>query len=299
MGTADQLLEKIFSWIEENERCEKQLRKLARELESLREKCNAGQCVGNSVAVVGGICTIAGGVATLMTAGAAAPLLGLGALYSGVGGAISLSSDVIEIILSSEPMKEAQKAAKKSAKIENEIQQLFKKLKMERNRMNSSADLDELDRHVVIEIIKAIARRKGLTVPITITHHTFKYMYNKREDKNFQMICAATLGILAVFAFKLGGTGLRSLYARGAEQINRLMSTAAYKRGAAVVQAVGIVFTLREAIDNWTDMIKKNHVTEASKSLRDKADEIKEVTQALREQLDDIKRKLEEMDRRR
>jgi len=50
-----------------------------------------------------------------------------------------------------------------------------------------------------------------------------------------------------------------------------------------------MLFTLREAIDNWTDMIKKNHVTEASKSLRDKADEIKEVTQTLREQLDDIK----------
>lgn len=53
--------------------------------------------------------------------------------------------------------------------------------------------------------------------------------------------------------------------------------------------AVGLAFALSEAIDNWKDMIEKNHVTEASQSLRDTADAILEMTRTLRKQLDDIK----------
>lgn len=52
--------------------------------------------------------------------------------------------------------------------------------------------------------------------------------------------------------------------------------------------AVGLVFALPEAIDNWKDLIKENHVTEASKSLRDTADAILEMTRTPREQLDDM-----------
>ncbi|XP_056257759.1 uncharacterized protein LOC130185356 [Seriola aureovittata] len=283
MSTADQLLENMLSWIEQNEACEQQLRKLAKELESISEVSKAGQTVGSTVAVFGAVCTVAGGVATLMSGGMAAPLLLLGTAYTATGGAISLSSEVLEIIFSSQPMKEAKKAAEKGVRIENKIQQLFKKLKMERKSQNPRANTDELDQHVVIEIVKAIARRKGLVVNLT-----FNFMYDNRHNKNFQTICVMTLGVLAVFAFKLGGTGLRSLYTRGAERIARLTSTTACKRAAKVATALGMVFTLKEAIENWTDVIKKNHVTPASKSLREKADELREVTRTLKGQLNEI-----------
>lgn len=47
-------------------------------------------------------------------------------------------------------------------------------------------------------------------------------------------------------------------------------------------------FALPEAIDNWKDMIKNNHMTEASKSLRDTADAILKMTRTLSGQLDDM-----------
>ncbi len=53
--------------------------------------------------------------------------------------------------------------------------------------------------------------------------------------------------------------------------------------------AVGLVFELPEAIDNWKEMIENNHVTEASKSLTDTADAILKTCKTLRKQFSDIK----------
>lgn len=53
--------------------------------------------------------------------------------------------------------------------------------------------------------------------------------------------------------------------------------------------AVGMAFALPEAIDNWKDLIEKNNVTEASKSLRDTADAILKMTRTLKKQLDEMK----------
>lgn len=50
-----------------------------------------------------------------------------------------------------------------------------------------------------------------------------------------------------------------------------------------------MVFSLPEAIDNWTDLIKKNHETEASKSMRETANNILESTRTLKKQFDNIK----------
>lgn len=50
-----------------------------------------------------------------------------------------------------------------------------------------------------------------------------------------------------------------------------------------------MAFALPEAIDNWKDLIEKNNVTEASKSLRDTADAILKMTRTLKKQLDEMK----------
>lgn len=52
---------------------------------------------------------------------------------------------------------------------------------------------------------------------------------------------------------------------------------------------VGLAFALPEAIDSWTQMIKNNHVTKASQSLRDTANAIRRMTKSLMEQLDQIR----------
>ena len=53
--------------------------------------------------------------------------------------------------------------------------------------------------------------------------------------------------------------------------------------------AVGMGFALPEAIDNWKDLIEKNHETEASRSLRDTADDILKMCRTLKDQFDNMR----------
>lgn len=163
MSTANRLLELIDSWIEQRQLHAKQLRKLALELEQLREKCNVGECVGSSVSVLGATCAIGAGVATLFTGGLAAlALAGLGAMYTVTGGAISVVSQLTEHLKSSDTMKEAEKIGKKTNKIEENMKKELEQLKAEVEDMSSFADPDEVDQHVMAEILRAIARQSGL-----------------------------------------------------------------------------------------------------------------------------------------
>ncbi|XP_044188535.1 uncharacterized protein LOC122967786 [Thunnus albacares] len=290
MATADQLLELIFSWIEQRERCAEKLRTLARELESLREKCNSSECIGSSVSVVGTACLIGAGVATLFTGGAAAPALGLlGGVYTGVGLTVSLATKLTEHLKSSNTMKDAQKIEQKSNDIGETIQRLLKKLKAEKKGVNSFADPDELDRHVMTEILGAMARRNGLKWPINISSfgdgwggaRGFTGQDSPQLNPNLIMpeVMTAVASVLICFSFQAEGKASKLLFAKGAEQLIKTVSSAGFKTflkggGMAVGGAVGLAFALSEAIDNWKDLIEKNHVTEASQSLRDTADAI-------------------------
>ena len=84
------------SWLMQKEQCAKHLWELVKELEALREKCNAGDCVGSTVSTIGALCLVGATAATFFTTGAAAPVLGvLGAAYMGTGTVISLTSQLI------------------------------------------------------------------------------------------------------------------------------------------------------------------------------------------------------------
>ncbi|KAM6965876.1 uncharacterized protein LKV04_018374 [Tautogolabrus adspersus] len=310
MSTADRLLEQMYSWIEQREQCASKLRKLAQELESLREKCNASEAVGSSVAVVGAACLIGAGVATLFTGGAAAPLLGIaGGVYSGIGLGISVITKITEHLLSSDTMKEAQKIESKSNEITQKIQKLFQKLKEETQQAGSFGDPDDLDRHVMTEILGAMARRSG------VPHHFIMKML-QRPNSFFNVgpgniglnqrafnpeLMVGLAGILSFFTLKAGGKEFQFLFAKGGQQLFKEVSKAglktALKGGAmAVGGVIGIAFELPEAINQWKDLIEKNHVTEASQSLRDTAEDLKKISRTLREQLDEIKKMFKEFE---
>ncbi len=243
MATADLLLELMFSWIEQRECCAKQLRKLAQELELLRKNCNGGECVGSSVAVVGAACLIGAGVATVLTAGAAAPFLGvLGATYSGVGVAISVASKITEHFSSSSTMTEAQEIEKKSNEIAEKIQKLFRQLKAEREEVSSFADPDELDQHVMSEILRAMARRSGLRRNINV------HVFNDELQFSFgggrrrmrltpylfrpEVTLGLTVGLVCIlrsFTFQLSGKKCQPLFAKGVEQIIKRMAITGVK----------------------------------------------------------------------
>ncbi|XP_051244371.1 uncharacterized protein LOC127356568 isoform X8 [Dicentrarchus labrax] len=297
MAIADQLLEQMFSWLEQRERCAEKLRKLAKELELLRQKCNAAECVGSTYAVVGALSLIGAGMATFFTGGAAAPLLGVaGAVFSGTGVTISVASKIIEGFSSSDTMKDAQRIEEKSNEVAEEIQRLFERLRAN----SSSADPDEVDRHVMTEILRAMARRNGLEGQINT--QTFFDNIPMRFTQSFSNseLTIGLAGILSFFTLKTVGNEFKHLLDKGANELIKQVAKTGFKNvlkgGAKVVGgAVGLAFELPEAIDNWKDLIEKNHVTKASQSLRDTADAILDTCRTLREQFDNIRRMFEEM----
>ncbi|KAF7647822.1 hypothetical protein LDENG_00166010 [Lucifuga dentata] len=199
--------------MEQWEHCEEQLRKVAQELESLRQNCNGFEWVGSSVAVVSTACWIGAGVATLCTGGAAAPFLGmLGTAYAGTGDAINVGTKITEHFLSSSSMKEAVDIKKKSSRIEENIKKLFKHLKQEREDLSS----EEVDQHVMTEVVEAVARRRGfeefsLRAASAVNEPKFYFGRHFRtmcdipdqdfHDQSHQLMGAGIIALLGVLTF--------------------------------------------------------------------------------------------------
>ncbi|XP_053300670.1 uncharacterized protein LOC128459799 [Pleuronectes platessa] len=307
MTTADRLLEQMFSWIDQRSRCADQLVKLARELESLRQNCNGGEAVGSTMAVVGAACVIGAGV-TFLTGGAAAPFLGvLGGTYLGAGAVISVTTKLLEHFLSGSTMKDAKEIEEKSNKLAEDIQRLFEELKSEKKKANRSADPDDLDRHILTDILRAVARRSGVKVDFRMMGDLTKWSGGGRHHTGLSPglglhnpIVVSITGILAFFTLQSFGKESKFLFAKGAQQLIQRISVTGLKTvlkggGMLVGGAIGMAFALNDAIDSWTDLIKKNNVTEASQSLRDTATAIRKICQALKDQFEEMKQMLEKM----
>ncbi|KAK5856872.1 hypothetical protein PBY51_008436 [Eleginops maclovinus] len=300
MGTVDELVDLMFRWLEKRERCAKQLRELARELEVLREKCNASECVGNSVSVVGGACLVGAGVATLCTGGLAAPFLGfLGAAYTGVGLTISLVTKLTEHLLSSKRTKKAQLLESESNRIAERIKHLFEQLRAECRKESFNADEDELEQRVIAKILAAIARRSGQKWTVCDSIDLYSGSQISVNALLLKLVLptvvvAGLAGILVFFAFRASGKKVKLLFAEAGQPLIQKGATTGLKTalkggGMVVGGAVGLAFSLPEAIDSWKEMIEKNHVTEASQSMRDIADAMDKMCQTLRNQFDEMK----------
>ncbi|MEQ2230410.1 hypothetical protein ILYODFUR_028999, partial [Ilyodon furcidens] len=61
--------------------------------------------------------------------------------------------------------------------------------------------------------------------------------------------------------------------------------------------AAAMAYFLPDVIDSWTDLIDNNNVTEASQSLRSKAEEIRKIIRTLREQFNIIEESLQKLSR--
>ncbi|KAM3623719.1 uncharacterized protein V6R79_014932 [Siganus canaliculatus] len=303
----------MFSWISRRADCARELEKMAGELESLREKCTGGETVGSTYSVVGAACFLGAGVATLFTGGAAAPLLAVaGGVYTGVGVTVSITSKLIEHFSSSKTMDKAQKKEEESNSIAQKIERQFEQLKKELMKLSPQMDPDDVDQQVMTAFMAAVGRHSGNRQVISFLEikgfdcDGGRSIDMMLQNNGFRPICGFNLltigiaGILTVFAFKLNGKKYKFLFAKAAERLVKTMSSTAFKtvlKGSAMAVggAVGLVFTLPEAIDSWKEMIKNNHVTEASQSLRDTANDILRMTRKLKEQLDDIRKELERL----
>ncbi|XP_041672999.1 uncharacterized protein LOC121529269 isoform X2 [Cheilinus undulatus] len=297
MSTADQLLEQMYSWMKQREECAEKLRKLAKELESIREKSNGFQAIGSSLSVVGSVCLVGAGVATLFTGGLAAPFLGVvGGVYTGVGLSMSLITMFVEHLSSSDTMNQAKSIEEKCNELTKNIQRLYDQLKQELQQEATFKDADDLEYRIMSEIMGAMARRSGWSVP---TQTLFMsqgqtYLSHRRRsiitDPN-QMTGIA--GVLAFFSLTANGKGAQFLFAKGREQLLKKVIKAGlkttFKGGAKVAGGViGLAFSLPDAVDHWKDLVKGNKETEASKSLRDTADDLEKISRTLKKQLENI-----------
>lgn len=306
MDTADQLVELMFSWIEKRENCAEQLKKLADELETLREKCNVAKCAGSTASMIGTASLIGAGVATIFTAGLAAPLLVIAGVVGGAGVAVSVGTKITELFLSSDTLKDAEKIEKENNEIAERIQNLFGQLKVEVKRMYPYADPDQVDRLVISAFMVAVARRSSRGLQIDFRRLANDCFPSTQPNKTSQLtknvivlvgLGVGVLGVLTFFTFKAKGKICQDLIEtaviRLTQKIAKTGVKTALKRGAMVVgAAVGLAFALYDAIDNWTDLIKNNHETEASRSVRDTADDILKTCRVLREELRDIEEKV-------
>lgn len=247
MAIADQLVELMFSWIKKRENCAKKLKKLADELETLREKCNSAECAGSTVSVIGAASLIGAGVATFFTAGAAVPALAIvGGIYSGVGAAVSVTTKIIEHFSSSDTLKEAEKIEKENNETAKSIQNLFEQLKVEVKRMYPSANPDQVDRHVMTSFMGAVARRSGLKLNINFSQHESFYLIEPGMRQNslntFAMTAGLTVyGIFTVFSLKTAGKQSKLLIAEATKKLIKEMSAAGLKtaiKGGAMVRSV-------------------------------------------------------------
>lgn len=164
MAAADQLLELMFSWIEEGVRCAELLEKLANELESVRKKCCIAELVGIIAHVLAAVCKILANILILWKpASVAAPvLLAIEKALRCVSCFITTTAEVIQHGSFYFILREAEETVEKINKCTETIHKQLKQLRSQVEEKFPSADSDDVDRHVVMEIVRAVARRSGL-----------------------------------------------------------------------------------------------------------------------------------------
>ncbi|XP_029983476.1 uncharacterized protein LOC115414315 [Sphaeramia orbicularis] len=289
----------MYSWIEQKELSAKKLQKLANELEALRDTCNKFEVAGSTTAVVGCVSVMAAGVATLFTGGLAAPALAVaGSVCSGVGTTISVGTKIIEHFSSSSTLKEATEIEEDCNCKAEKLQQLFEELKAQ----STFTDPDQNDQYVLKELLVSMARRSGLTdinPSFLFDDHSFNFggQHTSMKASSVLEMSAITgfVCVLSYFSFVPSGKKLNLLLATGSKKLIQKLSTiglkTAVKGGAMIVGgALGLIFSLPEAIKSWEKFTTGNHVTEASESLRKTAESLLNATQAMKHQLNKIKK---------
>lgn len=168
MDDADNLVDNIFLWVKLQKEGAQKFDKLASDMEGTKKGCNISKVVGSSVSVGGAAAMTVAGITALATGGAAIPFLfTAGAVASGLGVATNVTSDVLDVSLSSISMKEAKEIGEKIENLEKEIGKLLEKLKKEGERREKEVQAPSYEKlspqdYVVEKILRAMAKREGL-----------------------------------------------------------------------------------------------------------------------------------------
>lgn len=202
MDVAEKLLDELYSWVKLQKKGAAKLKDLADEMEEMRKNVNVTKVVGSTASVGGAVALTAAGVLTLCTGGLAAPLLlGAGAVATGAGLVTNVTADIIDAIKSSGAMKEAEEVSQKIQKAEEKIQDLMTTLTDEQDE----DDPLPVDSYAMEQILRAMAKRKGMTLPDGASLSKVMSRSPKCQlsgEDVFSTILASVFRVVSTFALK-------------------------------------------------------------------------------------------------
>lgn len=155
------------------------------------------------------------GAASVLTGGLATPLLALGAAYTGGGAVACACSSETEEKYSKKILSEARDIFNRSNEKVTRIQELFEKLKKEKKRQNSMLDPEELDNHVLADVLMAVGRLRGLDMSNMGHLLTSQIEFSFANGGNicgphvgFSSILVCLCAVLLMFNLKIGSKRL-------------------------------------------------------------------------------------------
>ena len=268
------------------------LREAAKKLDDVWRNCKTAHAVGVSAGIVGGLLSIGGGIATLMTAGAASPLLVAGLLIGGTGAAANVGTAIVEALINSAEVKEAEKQLAKTRDSMNEVNRFVQEVLVPKEGMRLIymyylAKTLKLGCPVVMMILRELVVFSAGT-PIKMVIQIAEKVLACAQATGQASTKAATL------ASAQGGGGRKAaaqsvddfvgaVGQAGAQAADDVVGAGAKAGSETVGKAVGkviigvnVAFVVWDAIDlgfTIKDLVE-NKGSEAAKVMRQKADEL-------------------------
>ncbi|KAF4092189.1 hypothetical protein AMELA_G00018030 [Ameiurus melas] len=284
MGTAYELCNELFSWIDKQEQFAEDLTNLADELEEIVKAKSKRQLLKNIGNVFISSSMLVSGLALLFLLPEVFVGVGAGFMLSGYGSSglstlIPLKRKIVKKWKSSKAMENAEKTADEIEKILNKIERLQKKMtkQCEIQGLKASSS-DEVQCEITARILKAIARRMKKDLPLNCLRHLLRNEDIASEihlDKTFFRNVSILLTMIGYSFFTL----------------KTITQTDQVTEGV-----LGLVLTLPGLVNNCEKLIKNKHQPEAINFLKTKANEICDAMMKLRTQLNDIQKILHQME---
>ena len=266
------------------------IRRAAKKIDDVHWDCETAHAVGTSAEIAGGLLSIAGGVAALMTLWIASPLLVAGLVIGGSGAVANVGAAIVEKVINSDEIKEAEKQLAKTMDSIHEANRVVQKVLMKKDvaRLIYTFHLAKtlkLRSPLVLKILRELVS----LCPVG----TSSQMVIQVTDK--LMTCFQEIVLVGAKAATQAAQGAGKAAAQSVDDVVRATGQAGAQAADDVVQAgaragseavgevvgkviiaVNVAFVVWDAIDLGFTIrnLVKERGSEAAEVLRQKADEI-------------------------
>ena len=266
-------------------------RRAAKKLDDVQRDCKTAHAIGTSAGIAGGLLSIAGGVATLMTAGIASPLFLAGLVVGGAGATTNIGAAIVEKMINSAEIKEAEKQLAKTRDSIHEANRIVQNVLMAKDGMRLIyiyylAETLKLGSPLVLKILREL-------VSLCSVETSTKMVLQVAEKL---MTCFQEIGLVSAKAATQAGVKeagkaagqsaddvVQATIQAGAQSSDDILQAGATEGAKAFRETIGkvaigvnVVFLIFDAIDlgfTIRDLVEKRG-SEAAEVLRQKADEI-------------------------